>query len=88
MGLMLAGAGGVAVGLAVGWLMGQVRRLAHGVPVVGNTISLLTPFFAYLPAEWLGLSGVLSVVAVGLYFGRRDRASFRPRPGCRQNRCG
>ncbi len=70
-GFMLAGAGGVAVGLAVGWLIGQVRRSVHGVPVVGNTISLLTPFFAYLPAEWLGLSGVLSVVAVGLYLGRQ-----------------
>jgi len=70
-GFMLAGAGGVAVGLAVGWLIGRVRRWVQGVPVVGNTISLLTPFFAYLPAEWLGLSGVLSVVAVGLYFGRQ-----------------
>jgi CPA1 family monovalent cation:H+ antiporter len=42
----------------------------RGFPIVENTISLLTPFFAYLPAEWLGLSGVLSVVAVGLYFSR------------------
>ena len=42
----------------------------RGSPIVENTISLLTPFFAYLPAEWLGLSGVLSVVAVGLYFSR------------------
>jgi CPA1 family monovalent cation:H+ antiporter len=43
----------------------------RGYPIVENTISLLTPFFAYLPAEWLELSGVLSVVAVGLYFGRQ-----------------
>ncbi len=69
-GFLLAGTGGVAVGLAVGWLLGQVRRHVRGFPIVGNTISLLTPFFAYLPAEWLGLSGVLSVVAVGLYLGR------------------
>jgi monovalent cation/hydrogen antiporter len=69
-GFILTGTGGVAVGLAVGWLIGQVRRQVRGFPIVGNTISLLTPFFAYLPAEWLGLSGVLSVVAVGLYFGR------------------
>ena len=67
---LLTGTGGVAVGLAVGWLIGQVRRRVRGSPIVENTISLLTPFFAYLPAEWLGLSGVLSVVAVGLYLGR------------------
>jgi len=67
---LVTGTGGVAVGLAVGWLIGQVRRRVRGSPIVENTISLLTPFFAYLPAEWLGLSGVLSVVAVGLYFSR------------------
>src|SRR6185312_10267017 len=70
-GFSLSGVGGVAVGVAVGWLIGQVRRRVRDAPIVGNTISLLTPFFAYLPAEWLGLSGVLSVVAVGLYFGRQ-----------------
>jgi len=69
-GFIVAGTGGVAVGLAVGWLLGQIRRRVRGAPIVENTISLLTPFFAYLPAEWLGLSGVLSVVAVGLYFSR------------------
>jgi Na+/H+ antiporter len=69
-GFILAATGGVAVGLAVGWLLGQVRRRVLGSPVVENTISLLTPFLAYLPAEWLGFSGILSVVAVGLYFSR------------------
>ena len=67
---VLTGTGGVVVGLGIGWLVGQVRRRVRGAPIVENTISLLTPFFAYLPAEWLGLSGVLSVVAVGLYLGR------------------
>ena len=69
-GFVVTGMGGVVVGLGVGWLLGLVRRRVRGVPVVENTISLLTPFFAWLPAEWLGLSGVLSVVAVGLYLGR------------------
>jgi CPA1 family monovalent cation:H+ antiporter len=69
-GFIVTGTGGVAVGLAVGWLIGQVRQRVRGFPVVENTISLLTPFFAYLPAEWLQLSGVLSVVAVGLYLCR------------------
>jgi monovalent cation/hydrogen antiporter len=70
LGFLLTGTGGVVVGLGIGWLVGQVRIRVRGFPVVENTISLLTPFFAYLPAEWLGLSGVLSVVAVGLYLSR------------------
>jgi monovalent cation/hydrogen antiporter len=70
LGFLVTGAGGVAVGLAVGWLIRQLRRPARSFPIVGNTISLLTPFFAYLPAEWLRLSGVLSVVTVGLYLAR------------------
>src|SRR5262249_49846135 len=40
-------------------------------PPVENTISLLTPFAAYLSAETLGVSGVLAVVAAGLYLGRQ-----------------
>jgi Na+/H+ antiporter len=71
LGLLVTGAGGVAVGLAVGWLIGWVRRRLHGLPVVQNTISLLTPFAAYLPADIAGVSGVLSVVTVGLYLGRK-----------------
>lgn len=70
-GFVLTGTGGVALGLAIGWLIGKVRQRVRGFPIVENTISLLTPFFAYLPAEWLHLSGVLSVVAVGLYLGRK-----------------
>jgi CPA1 family monovalent cation:H+ antiporter len=62
--------GGVLVGLAVGWLVGQVRRRLQDPPVE-IVVSLLTPFAAYLPAEELGVSGVLAVVAAGLYLGRR-----------------
>ena len=68
--LLVTGTGGVVVGLAVGWLIGQVRRRA-GVPIIENTISLLSPFMAYVPADLLGVSGVLSTVTVGLYLGRR-----------------
>src|SRR6476619_6067919 len=38
-------------------------------PPVQITISLLTPFAAYLPAERLHLSGVLAVVAAGIFMG-------------------
>src|SRR5881296_625187 len=62
-------AGGIAVGLAVGWLLRAVRRHIHD-PEVENTISLLSGYAAYLPAERLGVSGILAVVAMGIYLGR------------------
>ncbi len=68
--LALTGVAGVAIGLVVGrgivWLRGQL----HDFPIVANTLSLLTPYAAYLPADRLGASGVLAVVAVGFYLHR------------------
>jgi Na+/H+ antiporter len=65
---LLGAAGGVAIGLAVGWLVAQVRARLDDPPVE-ITISLLTSYAAYLPAEELGLSGVVAAVTVGLYMG-------------------
>jgi monovalent cation/hydrogen antiporter len=59
---------GVAIGLMVGWLSGKVRSVLRDPPVE-ITISLLTPFAAYLPAEAVHASGVLATVACGLYLG-------------------
>ena len=66
---VVVGTGGVLVGLAVGWLLAAVRRHIHD-PEVENTISLLSGYAAYLPAERLGVSGILAVVAMGIYLGR------------------
>src|SRR2546430_8505769 len=66
---LYVGAGGIVVGLAIGWLLGELRRHIHD-PEVENTISLLTGYAAYLPAEHLGVSGILAVVATGLFLGR------------------
>ena len=63
--------GGVLIGLAVGFLASQAQRRLDDPPVQ-TTISLLTPFAAYLPADQLGVSGVLAVVAAGLYLGWRS----------------
>jgi Na+/H+ antiporter len=60
--------GGVAVGVGVGWCVRQVRRRLDNPPVE-ITISLLTGYFAYLPAELLGVSAVLAAVTVGIYMG-------------------
>jgi monovalent cation/hydrogen antiporter len=67
---VLAAAGGIAIGLAVGWLVAQVRKRLEDPPVE-ITISLFTSYLAYLPADSLGASGVLAVVTAGIYLGWR-----------------
>jgi monovalent cation/hydrogen antiporter len=65
---VLAGAGGVAVGLAVGWLSTAVRRRLEDPPVE-IAVSLFTGYAAFLPADELGLSGILAAVTAGIYVG-------------------
>lgn len=67
---VVAGAGGILFGLLIGWVASKIHRRLDDPPVQ-VTISLLTPFVAYLPADRLGLSGVLAVVTAGLYLGWR-----------------
>ena len=67
---VLVALGGTGIGLAVGWLAAHVQRRLDDPPVQ-MTISLLTPFAAYIPAERLHVSGVLAVVAAGLFLGWR-----------------
>jgi CPA1 family monovalent cation:H+ antiporter len=64
------GLGGIAVGLVVGWLSARITKPIDDPPIE-ITLSLLTPFAAYLPAEQLHVSGVLAVVTAGLYYGWR-----------------
>jgi Na+/H+ antiporter len=70
---VVGAAGGVAVGLAVGWLVAELRRRLDD-PVVEIVISVVTGYAAYLPAELLHVSGVLAAVAAGLYLGWRAPA--------------
>jgi CPA1 family monovalent cation:H+ antiporter len=67
---VLVGLGGTGIGLAVGWLAAHLQRRLDD-PSIQATISLLTPFAAYIPAERLSVSGVLAVVACGLFVGWR-----------------
>ena len=73
---VLLAAGGLALGLVVGWLVGRLRdlliRTHNADPLIELTLSLLTPYAAYLAAEPFGISGILAVVAAGLYSGWRD----------------
>jgi len=60
----------VGIGLAVGWLAAQVRRRLDDPPVE-IVLSVLTGYAAFVPAEQLGVSGVLAAVTAGLYVGWR-----------------
>jgi CPA1 family monovalent cation:H+ antiporter len=63
-------AGGVAIGLGVGWIIAEIRRRIDD-PQVSITISLLSGYAAFVPADALGLSGVLAAVTTGIYMGIR-----------------
>ncbi len=75
--LFIDAAGGVAIGLAVGWLLSVIRRYTDD-PLLDNTVSLLSGYAAYYPADALHLSGVLSAIAAGLYLGRHSYTFTSP----------
>jgi CPA1 family monovalent cation:H+ antiporter len=67
---LLVAAGGIAVGLATGWLATQVQKRMDDPPVQ-TMFSLLTPYVAYFSGEKLHVSGILAVVIAGIYYGWR-----------------
>jgi monovalent cation/hydrogen antiporter len=67
---------GVAVGLAVGYLMYLIHKYFIGEPIIETTLTLLTPFASYMLAELFHLSGVLAVVTTGLYLSFRSGEIF------------
>lgn len=73
-----SGALGVVVGLLVARGVVALRKQVQSLPLVDNSISLLTPFAAYLPADALGGSGILAVVATGLYVGQHLATTLSP----------
>jgi Na+/H+ antiporter len=70
-------AGGVAIGLLAGWISVEARKRIDE-PQIEISISLLTAYLAYIPADRLGASGVLAAVAAGLYTGSRAGVMLSP----------
>jgi monovalent cation/hydrogen antiporter len=73
--VLLAGGGalgGLAVAAAIGAMRIKLRRFCVDDPTIQTILSLLTPYAAYLAAEWLNVSGILAVVVAGLYAGWHD----------------
>jgi len=69
--------GGIAYGLLVALVIDRVRRYVHD-PTIQLTISLVTPFVAYIPAQQLHVSGVLATVVAGIYLGSRIEGVLQP----------
>lgn len=66
---VVSAVGGVVLGLAIGVVVARlVRRIDD--EVFSIVITFLAPTAAYLPAERLGLSGVLATVVAGIWVGR------------------
>ncbi len=73
---ILVSAGGVAAGLVIGYLLVFAHKKINDNPIVETSLSLITPFLAYLLAEQLHVSGILSVVTAGIYIGWHARKIF------------
>jgi CPA1 family monovalent cation:H+ antiporter len=69
----------IAVGLVIGYVLGLVvewfERRIDDAPIE-IVVSILTPYAAYLAAESVRASGVLAVVACGLYLSRQSSEFF------------
>jgi CPA1 family monovalent cation:H+ antiporter len=77
---VVVSAGGIAIGIAGAWLVIQLHRWLDRRKLADTkltiTITLLTPYAVYLPAEHLHVSGVLAAVAAGLWVGSRCEKVF------------
>jgi monovalent cation/hydrogen antiporter len=65
----LIAVGGTALGIAMGWITSKLQERLHN-SMLELALSFTTPFATYWLCEWLQVSGVLGVVAVGLYRSR------------------
>src|SRR5437868_4742509 len=68
---------GLAIGLIIGLIVEWFERRIDDAPIE-IVISVLTPYAAYLAAESAHASGVLAVVACGLYLSRQSSEFFSP----------
>jgi len=77
---VLVSAGGIVIGLLGAILAIRLHRWLEVTKLADSklqiTITLLTPFAVYLPAEHLHVSGVLAVVTAGLWVGNRCEEVF------------
>ncbi len=68
-------AGGIGIGLLVAWLIARLEERINDAPVE-IALSILVPYAIYLAADRAHASGVLGVVACGLFLSRRSARFF------------
>jgi CPA1 family monovalent cation:H+ antiporter len=72
--------GGVAVGLAIAWAIARItlaiRSSGLSDSLIAVSISLVTPFALYVPAEAIHASGVLAAMSGGIYLSRKSAQIF------------
>jgi Na+/H+ antiporter len=75
---LLSAAGGIAIGLAAGWVIAFIRQRVQDAQV-SITISLLSGYAAFIPADEIGVSGALAAVTCGIFMGFRGPSIIPPR---------
>ncbi len=69
--------GGVAVGLAIGAIVAWFEKWVDDAPIE-IVVSILVPYVAYLSGNAMHASGVLAVIACGMYMSRKSVEFFTP----------
>ena len=69
-------AGGIAIGVTLGYAFSLIHRIVRNNAMISTSLTLLTPFVAYLVAEHWHSSGVLAVVSAGLVISWRSSEIF------------
>ncbi len=69
--------GGIVIGIAMGWITSRLQERLRD-PMLELATSLTTPFATYWLCDWLQVSAVLGVVAVGLFRSRWSHLGTSP----------
>lgn len=73
---LIVATGGIALGLFMGFIFKWIHKLTPDNPTTDTTLTFLAPFISYLLAESIHLSGVLAVVAAGLFLSWNSSTIF------------
>jgi Na+/H+ antiporter len=73
---LIVAAGGILLGLGLAYIFKWIHRITPDNPTTDTTLTFVASFLAYLFAEMVHLSGVLAVVACGLYTSQYSSSVF------------
>ena len=73
--LLVSGVG-IFIGLLTGYIFSWMYKRIDNNPVVVTSLTLLTPFLAYLSAEHFHMSGILAVVKADLFVSQKSHEVF------------